>query len=132
MSELPILEKPSSNSVAGLHLMGDLHDCSCALTTLCDRDGLLQTCLALVESAGLTTVGQCFHQFGEGGGVTGVVVLAESHLSVHTWPEAGFVTLDVYVCNYSGDNRQKAENLFNGLTALFLASTCNIRRVERG
>ncbi len=48
------------------------------------------------------------HQFGEGGGVTGVVVLAESHLAIHTWPEKMSVTVDVYVCNYGSDNREKA------------------------
>ncbi|SFM95594.1 S-adenosylmethionine decarboxylase [Formivibrio citricus] len=121
-----------SSGVPGLHLMGDLHGCACPVATLCDRDGLLQACTRLVEEAGLTVVGNCFHQFGEGGGVTGVVVLAESHLSVHTWPESGFVTLDVYVCNYSGDNRAKAEKLFAGLAALFDAATSNVRRVERG
>ncbi len=39
-----------------------------------------------------------FHHFGEGCGVSGVVVLAESHLSVHTWPENGYAAFDVFVC----------------------------------
>lgn len=132
MSKLPMMETTSPRSVPGLHLIGDLHACSCAQQALCDLDGLRRACLELVNASGLTVVGQCFHQFGEGGGVTGVVVLAESHLSLHTWPEADFVTLDVYVCNYSGDNRNKTEQLFSGLTALFLPGQCQVQRVERG
>jgi S-adenosylmethionine/arginine decarboxylase-like enzyme len=45
------------------------------------------------------------------GGVTGVVLLAEYHVAVRTWPELGAVTLDVYVCNLHGDHSVKAEAL---------------------
>lgn len=117
--------------VPGLHLIGDLHGCTCH-QFMCNREALLQASLGLVERVGLTSVGNCFHQFGDGGGVTGVVVLAESHLCLHTWPESGFVTLDVYVCNYSGDNRARAEQLFSGLCEMFNAKSKQVRRVERG
>ena len=49
------------------------------------------------RSAGATVLGARFHQF-EPEGVTGVVLLAESHASLHTWPEAGLATLDVFTC----------------------------------
>jgi len=49
------------------------------------------------RAAGATVLGARFHQF-EPDGVTGIVLLAESHASVHTWPEAGLVTLDVFTC----------------------------------
>ncbi len=49
------------------------------------------------RGAGATVLGSRFHQF-EPEGVTGIVLLAESHASVHTWPEAGLVTLDVFTC----------------------------------
>ena len=49
------------------------------------------------RAAGATVLGARFHQFAPAG-VTGVVLLAESHASVHTWPEAGLVTLDVFTC----------------------------------
>lgn len=49
------------------------------------------------RAAGATVLGARFHQF-EPEGVTGIVLLAESHASVHTWPEAGLVTLDVFTC----------------------------------
>lgn len=38
------------------------------------------------------------HHFGEGAGVTGVVLLAESHLSIHTWPETGYAAIDIFMC----------------------------------
>ena len=49
------------------------------------------------RAAGATVLGAHFHQF-EPEGVTGVVLLAESHASVHTWPERGLATLDVFTC----------------------------------
>lgn len=49
------------------------------------------------RAAGATVLGARFHQF-EPEGVTGIVLLAESHASLHTWPEAGLVTLDVFTC----------------------------------
>ena len=67
-------------------------------------------CLHASEASGMTIVGDSFHQF-EPAGVTGTVLLAESHLAIHTWPEHGFVTIDVYVCNYTTDNSAKAGTL---------------------
>ena len=68
-------------------------------------------CASRPRDSGLTVVGDSFFQF-EPQGVTGTVLLAESHLAIHTWPEAGFVTVDVYVCNLTTDNTAKAERLF--------------------
>ena len=50
------------------------------------------------EKAGATVLTQRWHHFGEGAGYTGVVVLAESHISVHTWPEKGYAAVDVFMC----------------------------------
>ena len=80
------------------------------------RRRLRALCLDAVRSAGLTVVGDSFHQF-EPQGVTGTVLLAESHLAIHTWPEYGFVTVDVYVCNLATDNSDKAKHLFRTLEA---------------
>ncbi len=68
------------------------------------------------RAAGLTPLGAYFYQFlddqGAPAGVTGTVVLAESHLAIHTWPETGDVTLDVYVCNFSRDNGDCARQVY--------------------
>ncbi|BBL34623.1 S-adenosylmethionine decarboxylase proenzyme [Nitrosomonas stercoris] len=120
-----------ARGATGLHLIGDLYACSCDERFMLDAKFLEAFCKQCVAESGLTTVGSLFHGFGEGGGVTGVVVLAESHLSVHTWPESGYVTLDVYVCNYSSDNRSKAQQLFDSILTAFNPKDPHLHRVER-
>src|SRR6185369_16766088 len=97
----------------GLHLIADLHDCPAAAPLLRDRDALAALCRREAAVAGLTVVGELFHPFvdahGAPAGVTGVLLLAESHVAVHTWPERGVVTLDVYVCNVHDDRSEGAE-----------------------
>ena len=116
----------------GLHLTADLYDCRCAGPLLTDSALLRDTLLSAVHAAGLTGVAQLFHQFAPGSGVTGVVLLAESHVAVHTWPEHGAVTLDVYVCNYSADNTTKAHALFDTLAAAFASAHREVHSLARG
>lgn len=127
----PVVLSPKARNATGLHLIGDLYGCLCDSRLMHDAQFLEQFCKARVAAADLTSVGSLFHSFGEGGGVTGVVVLAESHLSIHTWPESGYVTLDVYVCNYSTDNRPKAQKLFDDIQAAFNPADPHLHRVER-
>jgi S-adenosylmethionine decarboxylase len=61
-----------------------------------------------------------------------VLLLAESHLALHTWPELGAVTIDVYVCNYSGDNGARAERLMAWLEAAFEPVRVERHRLQRG
>jgi S-adenosylmethionine decarboxylase len=49
-------------------------------------------------AAGARILHSHFHSFGEAMGVTGVVLLAESHISIHTWPEYGFAAADIFMC----------------------------------
>lgn len=120
----------------GLHLIADLHDCRCPPAFLLDAPGLESFCVEACGRHGLTVVGRLFHQFrdgrGEPAGVTGTVVLAESHLAVHTWPEIGGVTLDVYVCNFSADNSVRAHALFAEAVAAFAPGTVEKKEVARG
>jgi S-adenosylmethionine decarboxylase len=92
--------------------------------------------VAAVQAAGLQAVGQLFHAFPattEGpGGVTATVLLAESHLCVHTWPEQRAVTLDVYVCNFGGDHSAKAQALLQALLARFDAERVHQHALLRG
>jgi S-adenosylmethionine decarboxylase proenzyme len=89
-------------------------------------------CLRAVGDAGLQAVGDLFHRFPAPGGVTGVVLLAESHLAVHTWPEMAAVTLDIYVCNLSDDNSARAAALLATLEAAFAPAHSERHRVLRG
>ncbi|MDW8312913.1 MAG: S-adenosylmethionine decarboxylase, partial [Burkholderiales bacterium] len=103
----------------GLHLTGDLLDCDASAELLTQLTPLAELCRSATLRAGLTIVDEKYHVFpewqGQPGGITGAVLLAESHLAVHTWPERRGVTLDVYVCNFTEDNSKKAEQLFNEL-----------------
>ncbi|MDX9717482.1 adenosylmethionine decarboxylase [Thauera sp. WH-2] len=100
----------------GLHLIADIYRCRAASELLVNRGRLETLCVEECREAGLTPLGAYFYQFldeqGGDAGVTGTVVLAESHLAIHTWPETGDVTLDVYVCNFSRDNSERARQVF--------------------
>jgi S-adenosylmethionine decarboxylase len=61
-----------------------------------------------------------------------VVLLAESHLAVHTWPELGAVTLDVYVCNFSGDNSAAPHSLLEALETAFAPARVERHELVRG
>jgi S-adenosylmethionine decarboxylase len=119
----------------GLHLLADLRECG-GPVSLSDVDALRALCLGAVADAGLRSVGSLFHPFvgddGQAQGVTGVVLLVESHLAVHTWPELRSVTADVYVCNLGTDNSSRANTLSARLVAAFAPGIRKIERVQRG
>lgn len=75
----------------GLHLTADLYNCHCAMHWMTDADQLGDWCLQAVQASGLQAINQLFHAFpgtADGpGGITATVLLAESHMCVHTWPE---------------------------------------------
>jgi S-adenosylmethionine decarboxylase len=102
---------------------------------LTDIDALRALCLAAVTDAGLLAVSELFHRFDphadRQSGITGVVLLAESHLAVHTWPEIGGVTIDAYVCNFSADNSARAQRLMDTLVAAFAPARLSRQRLER-
>ena len=120
----------------GLHLTADLHQCHCDAAWLTDATRLGQRCLQAVQMAGLQAVGTLFHAFPATdlgtSGVTATVLLAESHLCVHTWPEQKAVTLDVYVCNFGGDHSAKAHALMDALVALFEPAHATRHALARG
>ena len=120
----------------GLHLTADLYDCQCPAAWLVDAQALAALCNRAVADAGLTRMHDSWVPFpshnGQPGGVTGVVLLAESHVAIHTWPELGHVTLDVYVCNFSGDNSAKAQQVLDALVAALQPLRCLRQQLQRG
>jgi len=120
----------------GLHLTGDLFDCSCPAALLTDLARLSTLCREATIAAGLTIVDEKYHVFpdynGQPGGITGAVLLAESHLALHTWPERRGVTLDVYVCNFTDDNSGRAQQLFDALMVAFRPTSQVVNRINRG
>ncbi|HPP00759.1 MAG TPA: S-adenosylmethionine decarboxylase [bacterium] len=91
----------------------------------CDPSWLRQPALTrdairnAVRAAGLLDMAETSYAF-ENGGYTTAVILAESHLVVHTWPESGrLVMIDISVCDYSQPNRERALDLSDRLAVLF-------------
>lgn len=79
---------------AGSHILADLWGAENL-----DNIGIVDEALRkAVEESGATLLHIHLHKFGEEGGVSGVAVLAESHISVHTWPERGFAAFDIFMC----------------------------------
>jgi len=120
----------------GLHLTADLHDCRCASQWFVDAESLGAACREAAAAAGLHPVGELFQPFpptpSGPGGVTATVLLAESHLCVHTWPELRAATLDVYVCNVGADHSEAAHVLMDGLVALFKPQRSDRNELRRG
>lgn len=114
----------------GLHILAELRDCP-DIPALRDAQALAALCRRICSRAGLSPVTEAFHQF-PGAGATGAVVLAESHLAIHTWPELGAVTFDLYVCNYSRDNQGSAELAYTALVEALQPGRVQRRALRRG
>jgi S-adenosylmethionine decarboxylase len=79
---------------AGMHLLVDLWGAS----NLCDPAHIDASLREAATLAGATILHSHFHHFTPNGGVSGVLVLAESHISIHTWPERDFAAVDIFMC----------------------------------
>ena len=85
---------------------------------------------ALVQSAkdaGATVLSERWHHFGSGFGYTGVIILSESHISVHTWPEKGYAAIDCFMC---GDCNP--EDTLQTILAFYVAEKHTVRTLQRG
>ena len=98
----------------GKHLLLELNDCD--QEVLNDIDFLKSTMLVAANEAGATVLGESFHQFSPHG-VSGVVVITESHLFIHTWPEYGYVAADIFTCGDSVQPGKAAELIISKLGA---------------
>ncbi|MBO6758773.1 MAG: adenosylmethionine decarboxylase [Roseibium sp.] len=107
---------------AGAHLIIDLYDAE-RLDDLTFMEETLRRC---IDEAGATLLHIHLHPF-EPTGVSGVAVLAESHISVHTWPEAGYAAFDVFMC---GD--AQPEKCVDVLTEAFRPAHSEVSELLRG
>lgn len=108
----------------GRHLIAEYYECR--RDALDEVDTIRQAMLDAALAIGATVLGENFHQFSPHG-VSGTVVIAESHLSVHTWPENGYVAVDIYTCG-GLDPRIG----FNLLRERLEASSCRVQEIIRG
>ena len=96
----------------GIHLLIEMQDCS--PISLDDIDHVRNAMLTAARETGVTVLGDKFHKFSPQG-VTGVVAIAESHLTIHTWPEYKYAAADVFTCGDSFDPRIAAAVLVREL-----------------
>jgi len=109
----------------GRHLLLELQDCN--KEVLDDLDFLKDCLNEAAISCGATVVGESFYHFSPHG-VSGVANIAESHISIHTWPEYGYAAVDVFTC---GDS-VKPEEAVKLITERLEANNCSIIELRRG
>lgn len=112
-------------NVLGLHLLLELKECNPRL--LNDLDYVREAMLLAARQVGAHVVGESFHRFSPQG-VTGILAIAESHISIHTWPEYAYAAADIFACGSSFQPRKAAEVLVE----LLQAKAPEIMEVRRG
>lgn len=106
-----------------LHILADMHDCAGDPVYFTSKSKVRIQALKMIKYSGFQIVASRFHKFlptakGEGG-ITGAVIVSESHITIHTWPERKFVNLDVFFCNYTRDNTRKARLVFDEFKKIY-------------
>jgi S-adenosylmethionine decarboxylase len=92
----------------GRHLLVELQDCN--RETLNDLGFLRDAMITAAIDCGAVVLGESFHRFSPQG-VSGIVVIAESHLSIHTWPEYAYAAVDIFTCGTTVEPEKAAETL---------------------
>jgi S-adenosylmethionine decarboxylase len=109
----------------GKHLLLELKDCD---TEVLNDLSFIKTMLPdAAREAGAMVLGESFHQFNPQG-VSGVVIIAESHLFIHTWPECGYAAVDIFTCGDSVQASKAAQRLISELKA----KNHSILEIQRG
>src|SRR5512145_2827680 len=109
----------------GCHLLAELSLCDPA--SLSDLGLVTRAMLAAAEASGATVVTHSFHHFSPLG-ISGVVIVSESHLAIHTWPEFGFAALDYFTCSDRVDQAKAIETMRCALGAQEIST----REISRG
>ena len=110
--------------VVGRHAVADIYDCKCNIDDL----ELIKTILLLsAKEANLHVVDVVFHKF-EPVGISGVVVLSESHITIHTWPEHNFVATDAFTCG----SKMNPKEVLNIIAKKLNSNNYEIKDFNRG
>ncbi len=113
----------------GRHILAEFGGCEAS--RLADLELVRASMLEAVRASGATIITHSFHHFASqdgGAGVSGAVIIAESHLAIHTWPEHRFAALDFFTCGGGVDVRKALDHL----KAAFHAETEELLELERG
>lgn len=111
----------------GLHILANFYDCSFDFS---NEQSLLESCKNIIKKSGLTIVGESQHLF-EPHGLTFAILLAESHLSIHTWPEDKNIAFDLYTCNYFADNSKKTRFVYDEIKKILKPNKIDAQFIER-
>ena len=112
----------------GRHILVEMYRCD--KTSLNDPVYLEETLSHAAHLAGASIVSRTFHHFAPYG-VSGVIVISESHLTIHTWPEYGYASLDLYTCGNDTDSRKAFDYIHSKIGAQH-TSTVELRRGNLG
>jgi len=107
-------------------VIGELYGCDPA--SLRDLEGIIETVRRAAREAGATIVGDFANKYEKGEGVSYILVVKESHLSVHTWPELGYAAVDIYTCGEHVDPWKA----FNVMAESFNPKTVSVMEIKRG
>ena len=107
-------EKSNNTEIVGKHCILELYDCD--KSKLNDEAFIRTNITSAAKSAGATLINLISHHF-EPQGVTGLALLAESHISIHTWPENGYAAIDIFTCGDHTMPEKACQFLYNALLA---------------
>ena len=103
----------------GVHIISNFFGCKNE-DLLVDKKKLDAFLTKTIEKNGLTILKRYFHKFGKDDGITGYILLAESHVAIHTWPERdNYISFDIFVCNLTSDNTAKARKIYDEVVKEF-------------
>lgn len=108
---------------AGIHLIIELWNAR----HLTDPSRIRRILVKAIETCGATLLGIDLHVFSPSGGVSGVAVLKESHLSIHTWPEYQYAAIDIFVCGTINPHLA-----LSVLEKEFVPEKMNVEEIKRG
>jgi len=109
----------------GNHLLVELYECDSK--KLNDLGKLEMVLKEAVRISGATALKASFHQFAPQG-VSGVIIIAESHFTIHTWPEYGYAALDIFTCGQSVDSQKALDYIEKELNV----KTVSVTEMRRG
>ena len=110
--------------IKGFNILLDLHNCN--EKKMNDILTIKEKILEFAESSGFKVVGEKYHLF-KPHGFTGILLLASSHVSIHTWPELNFIAIDIYSCK----GKYAAKKLSKKLIKFFEPKSFEIKEVIR-
>jgi S-adenosylmethionine decarboxylase len=116
---------PAAHQPSGAHLLADFY--GVAPAQLCDAAAIERVLRQSAQAAGAEIIFAHFHSFGAGHGVTGVLLLAESHISIHTWPENSFAAADIFMCGTAKPQRALAF-----MQHVWQPASCSVQLIARG